>query len=189
MRLFVAVELPESIKEAIRALQEPLRRFGAAVSWTRPAGIHGTLKFLGEVAPEREAEIEAALAPVAAHAPFELSVRRLGVFPGWSGPRVIWLGLEPVEPHFAAVYRTVEAAMAPLGFPRETRTFHPHLTLGRVRDRRGLDTLAAHLQARADGTDLGAFTVPDIILFQSVLRPDGAVYTALRRYPLRGGAR
>ncbi len=189
MRLFVAVELPESIKEAVRALQEPLRRFGAAVSWTRPAGLHGTLKFLGEVAPEREAEIGAALAPVAAHAPFELSVRRLGVFPGWSGPRVIWLGLEPAEPHFAAVYRTIEDAVAPLGFPRETRPFHPHLTLGRVRERRGLDALIEHLRARADGTDLGAFAVPDVILFQSVLRPDGAVYTALRRYPLRGGAR
>ena len=69
MRLFVAVELPEALLEAIGALQAPLRRFGAAVSWARPAGCHGTLKFLGEVDPERRAAIEAALAPVAAHAP------------------------------------------------------------------------------------------------------------------------
>jgi len=189
VRLFVAVELPDALKEAVEALQAPLRRFGAAVSWTRPAGLHGTLKFLGEVAPERRAAIEAALAPVAAHAPFELRLRRLGVFPGWSGPRVIWLGLKPAEPHCAALYHTVEDALAPVGFPRESRPFHPHLTLGRVRERRGLDALAAHLHAEADGVDLGAFTVREAVLFQSQLRPAGAVYTALCRFPLQGEAR
>jgi 2'-5' RNA ligase len=187
VRLFVAVELPEPLKEAVGALQAPLRRFNAAVSWTRPAGLHGTLKFLGEVDPPRRAGIEAALAAVEAHAPFELRLRGLGAFPGWSAPRVLWLGIEPAAPPFAALHRTVEDALAPLGFPRETRPFHPHLTLGRVRDRRGLDALAAHLRDRAAATDLGAFAVREAVLFQSVFRPEGAVYTALRRCPLRGG--
>lgn len=189
MRLFVAVDPPETIKESLRALQSSLKSGVSGVSWTRGEGFHCTLKFLGEVDEVRLPEVTRALEPSAAAAPFRLAVRRLGVFPGWSNPRVIWVGLEPARPELDQLRQSVESALAPLGFAPEEKAFHPHLTLGRVKNRFGLGQLPQRLRAESERTDLGAFDVGRFILFQSHLRPEGAMYTPLHQYPLGGPAR
>ena len=186
MRLFVAVDPPKEIKDAIRSLQTSLKTGVSGISWTRGEGFHCTLKFLGEVADSRLPELIRALQPAAAATSFTLGVRRLGVFPGWSNPRVIWVGLEPARPELDQLRRSVESALAPLGFAPEEKAFHPHLTLGRVKDRFGLGQLPQRLKADSERTDLGSFAVDRFILFQSNLRPDGAVYTPLYEYPLGG---
>jgi len=189
MRLFVAVDPPESVKDLIRELQSSLKSGVAGVSWARGEGFHCTLKFLGEVPDARLDALVRALQGVAAAAPFTLSVRRLGVFPGWSNPRVIWVGLEPARPDLDRLRATVESTLQPLGFPPEEKSFHPHLTLGRVKDRFGLGQLPQRLRAASEQTALGTFPVDRFILFQSVLRPDGAVYNALHQFQLGGSPR
>ena len=186
MRLFVAIDPPPTLKEAVRQLQVPMHGLAGGVSWTRGEGFHCTLKFLGETEPERLPAILAALAATVRPASFTLHLRRLGVFPSWSRPRVVWIGLEPAQPSLAALQQAVEAALAPLGFPPEERAFHPHLTLGRIKDSRGLHNLLKYIREESDRVDLGAFPVTHVTLFQSTLRPEGARYTALGDFPLQG---
>ena len=138
-RLFVAVELPAGAKEGLAAAVGQLRGLmPAGVRWVNPAGIHLTLKFLGEVdgglAPPLLAALQREMAGVD-KTPFPLRLDGLGVFPNRREPRVIWAGVGGDLETLGAVQRRVETAAVSLGLARERREFRPHLTLGRVRDR------------------------------------------------------
>ena len=141
LRLFVACELPDDVRDALGRLQAGLRRGDrAGLRWVRPEGIHITLKFLGGVEEGRVGEITPALA--SAIEPFELRVRpaSLGGFPslvagGGARLRVVWVGLEGDVEGLAALAGRVDAALESIGFPSERRPFAAHLTLARVSDR------------------------------------------------------
>lgn len=185
MRLFVAVHLPEELRERLAAAQEWLRAAQADVSWVRPSNLHLTLKFLGETAPETLERVGVALAAVAAGtAPFALTVRGLGSF-GGRLPRVVWAGVaEGTEP-LGALAASAEAALAGAGFPREARPFRPHLTLGRVRSPRNAAALLGILREES-GRPFGTAPVGELALMQSQLDPRGAIHTLLARYSLGG---
>lgn len=185
-RLFVACELPDEVRDALGRVQNELRRAGARPRWTRPEGIHVTLKFLGEVAVSRVEAISAALA--GAIEPFELRVRpaaALGSFGGPSRLRVVWVGLEGDTEALAALAERVEGALAPLGFPREGRPFAAHLTLGRVPDSASIEErrrLAALIQRHRSGP-LPPMIVTTVSLIRSVLGPGGSVYDQIASFP------
>jgi 2'-5' RNA ligase len=186
MRLFVAVHLPDEIRGRLAAVQDRLRSIRADVSWVRPGNIHLTLKFLGEVEPARLDRIRAALGGVARETEScEASVAGVGSF-GGRIPRVIWAGIVEGAEALRALAVRVDAAMAGVGFPRESRPFSPHLTLGRVRSPRNAAELLGAL--RAEGrADFGATRVTAFFLMQSQLNPQGSIYTVIDSYPL--GAR
>ncbi|MGH9804298.1 MAG: RNA 2',3'-cyclic phosphodiesterase [Candidatus Acidiferrales bacterium] len=94
MRLFVALELTQSVRTALRELLERLQRAAADVRWVRPEGMHLTLKFIGEAPAEKLPPLQQALARVASPAPVELDFRGLGYFPSERRPRVVWVGIE-----------------------------------------------------------------------------------------------
>jgi 2'-5' RNA ligase len=124
MRLFAAITLPDSIRSELAALLDRLAARGWPVRWSRPDGLHLTLKFFGDVAPERLGEIGAALETAAAGTlPIPLSLTEPGAFPNPRHPRVLELLVDRIE-----------RASAALGFAAEAKVFHPHITLGRVRD-------------------------------------------------------
>src|SRR5579885_1537641 len=178
MRCFVAVDVAAGVRAVLARTQEVLRRAApsADVRWTRPEGLHVTLKFLGEVPEARCAEVAAVLSGVAAaHRAVGVLARGLGGFPGAGRPRVLWAGLARGG-----------AELAPLGFAAETRPFQGHVTLGRVRSARGLAALAAALARHAE-EEIGAWTVSELVLYRSRLSPAGARYEALARLPLGGG--
>ncbi len=181
-RLFVAVELPDNVRNALAGAQTALKQKGlGGLRWVRPEAIHLTLKFLGETPAERAPEIEAAIGrAVAGSGPLELSLAAPGVFGPGGHPRVIWMGLEGDVSRLAALQRRVEAEMAGLAFPREERPFSPHLTLARVPPELAQTSGMAIMKALAD-TQLptGAFRVTEVSLMRSELKPDGAVYTRL----------
>ncbi len=188
LRLFVACELSDDVRDGLRRIQDDLRRLGAGqLRWARPEGIHVTLKFLGEVEEARVAEISAALA--AAIEPFELRLQpaALGGF-GGARLRVIWVGLQGDVEALASLAGRVEAALTPLGFPRERRPFAAHLTLARVADR----VPAADRRELADLIDgyrpppLPSMIVTDVSLMQSKLGPRGSVYQRLASFPREG---
>ena len=189
IRAFVALDLPEAQREALFTLQRALRRAGAEVSWVRPESVHLTLKFLGNIEEEAVSPIGEALSPVAAGAaPFAVSPSGCGAFPTLKAPRVVWVGLRTAGDELARLQKGVEAALSALGHPPEDRPFKPHLTLGRVKGSRNLRALTEALAANA-GFSAPSFDVSEIVLYKSMLRPEGAVYSALLRIPLSGTPR
>jgi 2'-5' RNA ligase len=184
IRAFLAIDPPEDILRQIGIFQDRLKRkIQGVLSWVRPRGMHLTLKFFGNIPPGSVERISRAVAPLAAGtSPVHLKVRKIGVFPDSNRPRVLWMGLEGDIHHLTVFQKSVEGALEAEGFPRETRPFRPHLTLGRIKTPRGLVGLARSVEEAAEW-EAGGFVAGELCLFKSDLTPQGAVYTKLASYP------
>jgi 2'-5' RNA ligase len=133
VRLFVAINFPVALRQGLWSATESLRAGQLPVRWVNPEGMHLTLKFLGEVADDRQPDLTSALRRAAATSrAMTLTVAELGAFPDPRRPRVVWAGVSP-EPALELLQHRVEQEFAALGFPSEGRPFRPHLTLGRVK--------------------------------------------------------
>lgn len=177
-RLFVAIDLPETTKDQVLALREHDLPPGR---WARREALHLTLHFIGDV-PEAVARAYGrALRRVEVPA-FDLLISGVGQFPVDQRPRVIWAGVQNTPP-LRQLYEALGAALESEGFIRERRRFHPHITLMRFKKplRRGLASrwLQAHMDFHTEPAHIGDFT-----LFESQLKPGGAVYTARGVYTL-----
>jgi RNA 2',3'-cyclic 3'-phosphodiesterase len=185
-RGFLAVPLPEDVREQAAAVVERLRGAGE-VRWTATANFHLTLKFLGEVAPRVLPELTAGLAEAArATGPFDVELGGAGAFPRMDRPQVVWIGLTAGQEALAELAGRVEAACARAGFPRDERPFRAHLTLGRVKSTPGgspAGELPARLRALGDVT-LGAARVEAFDLMQSTLTPRGPIYSIVETFAL-----
>lgn len=183
IRTFVAVTLAASVIEEIAKVRSVLQEAGGDIRWTRLEGLHLTLKFLGDVARNQVEPILLALRE-ALHqqSPLQLAAEGLGAFPNLKRPRVLWAGLsgEGVK----GLGEAIETALMPLNFPPEERELTPHLTLGRVRSLRGWERVLPVVKAY-EHTRFGESTVDRLTLYQSELRPDGALYSPLGSIPLR----
>jgi 2'-5' RNA ligase len=180
VRLFVALDLTESIRAAISAFCEKLRRAYPAARWARPEGIHVTLKFIGEVKEDRVAPIQAALGKVFTPSPIEMDFHGTGFFPNERRPRVFWIGIH-ATPNLGQITSEIESQLASLGIPRETREFRPHLTLARFGDPRGLEKLHEALRESAT-QEFGTVKTSEMHLYQSKLGHGGAQYARLATF-------
>ena len=185
IRTFIAIRLPESVLQAIGRAQKTLQDSGLKIRWVRKEGIHLTLKFLGDVDRDRVERIQDALEQaITVYSPFTLKGEGLGVFPDLRRPRVIWTGVSGDVKVLLALQGNLESQLKRLGFPKEKRHFNGHLTLGRIKDRLDTSKLRDALEGlRNFQTD--SFTVQSVVLFQSDLRPAGAVYSTLAEVPLK----
>lgn len=188
MRLFVAINLPEDAKEALREATAPLQDQGYPVRWVDPSHFHLTLKFLGPVREDRVPTVEQVTERVAGQTPaFSLDLEGVGAFPTLRRPRVLWVGVVPT-PALRCFKQDLEWALAEHDFERETRAFHPHITMGRAKSDegagafRGLDERARQLDVRC--------TVPvdTVEVMRSRRSREGARYTVVRSSPLAVGA-
>ena len=190
IRTFIAVEVPDRIKSALGDLTGGLRGEGLSeVRWTRPQGIHLTLKFLGNIDPSRTANIMDGLKTgVQETAPFQLGLGSLGVFPNIAKPRVIWMGLAGELEKLRLLQEAVEEQTLALGFSRDKRGFTPHLTLGRVRN--SLSTSKREMLSQATRTTSFAsslsWKVSEANLIHSTLAPEGAIYRKLGTVQFNG---
>lgn len=176
VRTFICIEIPESIKARIDKLQQTLRQTEAVVSWTKPANIHLTLKFLGGVKASRINSTTKALSRATnGIGPFEVQVGGAGCFPSPRSPRVLWVGISNVPEQLRQLYSNMEDELTREGFPREKRKFSPHLTIGRIREPRNSARLAEVLIA--GGFESEAFLAKEVILMRSDLKPTGSIYT------------
>ncbi len=177
MRLFICMDTPAEVKKAVADLQIRLRPLAKGlVSWPRQEGLHLTLKFLGDTdAGRREIAAELVRRAAAEAGPFEMSVGGVGAFPNFKHPRVFWIGIQEPTGKLISMQKRIEKDFSAQGFSAEERPFSPHLTIGRVKDSRGLGDLCCELEK----TDLPVMTfiAKEVILMRSELRPDGAVYT------------
>lgn len=188
VRLFVACEVPDEVKEAIGETIEGLRKkSGPAVRWIKPEGVHVTLKFLGEVPVKKLPAVKLAIQEaVVGHSPFELEFSNIGTFGGREGLRIMWVGIAGDVLRLEALVRAVNAALAVVGFEPERRPFRPHLTLGRVRDEIGTRH-RAEIEVAVGKTDVPGvnWRTSQVSLMRSKLGPGGASYEVLATFPLR----
>ncbi|MFC1963463.1 RNA 2',3'-cyclic phosphodiesterase [Chloroflexota bacterium] len=191
IRTFIAIELPEPVREALSQILSRLEGRGhSPIKWVDPESIHLTLKFLGNISARRVAEITMAYAGASTGAsPFRLELDGLGAFPNLRTPHVVWVGMGGEIANLLKLQKNIERALVPLGFPAEKRVFSPHLTLGRVRDRmsaserHSLGELVASL--KVDSTP--SFEVDSVSLIRSTLTREGAIYSRLASVVLGSG--
>lgn len=177
MRLFTAIDIPDSLRKALNPLlQESL----PGLRWTSPENLHLTLRFIGEADCQSFSGIRDALAEL--HFPsFSLQPRGLGVFPTPMRPRILWLGLQG-DARLSNLQGGIEQALQSLGLPAESQAFAPHLTLGRCKfpaPREVGAFLAKHRDFAAE-----AFEVREFHLYSSTLSPKSSVYRRESSYPL-----
>lgn len=184
IRSFIAIELPQELKERIEAYQKRLKPFTRRVRWVQATSLHITLKFLGEQEKNLIDRVEQNLLTVSgAFKPFSVTVNQFGAFPGKRNPRVFWLGIksDPLESMFD-LFHFLENNLQGLGFAKESRRFSPHLTLARVKAPERFDDLWDFV--RDNPFEPYRFKVNEIVLMQSFLKPQGAVYKPIKKYAL-----
>ena len=183
IRAFIAVNLAPSVGEEIANVQFALKEAQGDIRWTRVEGMHLTLKFLGDIAREQVEPILTALrTALRGQQAFRVLAQGLGAFPHLKRPKVLWAGLS--SEGLAGLQEKVESVLVALDFPREEKGFLPHLTLGRVRSLRGWEQVLAVVK-KHEHVRFGESIIDQVTLYQSTLRPDGAVYSPLGTVPLR----
>jgi len=183
MRTFIAVELPENIKNKIGELQAPLKKTKAFVSWVKPENIHITLKFLGEVPEEKINEVFSATGLALKNAKkFKINLKEMGAFPDFRRPRVIWIGAGMGGEELSNMANKIEEEMEKIGYPKENRKFSPHFTMGRVKSPKGIEKLMELVKSTDFETE--DIEVNEVTVMKSQLHPAGAIYTPLKKIPL-----
>lgn len=198
MRLFVALDIEEDIRNRIAQFMDGVRATAPDARWLNPESLHVTLKFIGEKPDAMVKQIEAALDRIEA-GPIELQFRETGFFPTARSARVFWVGIE-ADSGLAQLAKKVEQVSAGIGIPEEQRAFSPHLTLARAGIGTGAGSGApgwrkgdrvnrqfAKLQERLEKTaplDFGTMTAREFFLFRSQLSSQGARYTKIARFGL-----
>lgn len=166
MRLFAAVPLPEPARAEVVGLLDRLRRGDLPVRWVRDEGLHLTLKFFGEVAPERLGPIEEAVRQAnQGSEPLAMRLDELGAFPNPRRPRVLWIGLD-APPALELLQDRLERRSEAIGFPPEGSPYRPHVTLGRVRE--GQRCPLSAVEAAGEPVERVPFLATDLVLYESV---------------------
>jgi 2'-5' RNA ligase len=183
IRAFIAVDLDDPVIEKVCNVVEILKPRITEIRWLRKENLHLTLKFLGNIAESQVEPITAALRhPLGLFSPCTISAKGLGVFPDFRRPKILWVGLTGDQ--LVQLAAEIESALMPLGFTPENRAFTPHLTIGRWREgSRPAKNLRQEIDSLND-FEFGACAVRQIVLFQSVLKPEGASYSELRTIQL-----
>ncbi len=184
MRLFVSVDLPASLAEAVAAVQDELRP-ASGLNFTDPEQAHVTLKFVGETDPDRLSTVDDAVERAVSDAdvgPFEVTYGGLGVFPSLEYISVVWLGVERGGAALTRLHEAVERETTAVGVDPETHEFTPHVTLARMDHAGGKDHVQSVVRERSP--TVGTTTVEAVSLTESDLGPDGPAYSTVERYSL-----
>lgn len=179
LRAFIAVPIPETVTVFLQQVQQRLQAQRMNIRWVIARNVHLTLKFLGDIEASRVPAITSQMDAAAATTPsFSLNASGVGVFPNHRRARVWWVGVAGDIDRLHALQSNLEAGLAAGGFGKSSRDFRAHLTIGRTRRRINAKTVDESLGPLKD-TASGAFRVDRLVLFQSILKPDGAEYTRL----------
>jgi 2'-5' RNA ligase len=179
MRTFIAIELPLAWQNLISTIQKSIQT-EEAIRWVKPDCAHLTLKFLGDVSSEQADLVQKELNKLCLCS-FILEMDSLGAFPSLQKPEIIWLGLKD-SPLLFQLSDEIETALSSLGFPKETRPFKAHITIGRIKGKANqpLKNALAALKVPAL-----SHPIKQITFIQSTLTSDGSVYQILSHHPLK----
>ena len=187
MRVFIAIELPQEIKDWLNSIQEKLKTCQADVKWVQSQNIHLTLKFLGEISEEQLAKIKIILDNTAKDKKkFSIRISSLGAFPKIDYPRVIWVGIDKGDGEIQELAKDLEKRIEKIGIPKEERAFSSHITIGRIRSNLGKDKLVVGLTSLENHfkETPQELVVEKISLFKSTLTPKGPIYEVLKETTL-----
>jgi 2'-5' RNA ligase len=175
MRLFAAIPLPPPAADRVASVLRDLRERGWPVRWVRDGGLHLTLKFFGEVLPDRLDAIGEAVRQAGRDTgPIELVLGSAGVFPDFRRPRILRLAVRP-DPGLELLQDRLERAATAIGYPPEGRPFSPHITLGRVKEGGRLPAEAAPALEAIQLPD--PFVADRVVVYESRQTPQGPAYT------------
>jgi 2'-5' RNA ligase len=187
IRLFVAIDVPDEVRARLAAALAPFRDAIPGARWTRDAGWHVTVKFLGWVRPRLVPEVEAAVRSAAVRSgAFETAITAIGAFPSPGRARVLWAGLDDGTGCFAQMVGQLDDLLS-ASFEPETRAFTPHLTLARIDPPRRLSEFAPDLVSLDVASE--RFRIERLVLYRSRLSPQGATYEAVFDAALGGSPR
>jgi 2'-5' RNA ligase len=178
IRAFIGVQIAAEVRARISQAIAQMAPEISGIRWVREDNFHFTLKFLGVIEEPQIEPISNALAQaIRPFRRFTINAKCLGVFPDVKRARVLWVGLEGID--MPALAKSVETVLEPFGFPRENGIFRPHLTIGRWRHLSGSHQELGGKLKRWNDIEFGQSAVDEVVLFQSVLKPGGAVYRPL----------
>jgi 2'-5' RNA ligase len=179
IRVFIAAPIPRALTVFLKNIQARLRSPRMDVRWLAAENIHLTLKFLGNIERSRVSAVGAQMDVSAGQTgTFRLHARGIGVFPNRRHPRVLWVGLGGELDRLVEVQAVLESNLESVGFGKESRRFHPHLTIGRIRHRIDARILGASLDSLEEIAS-DSFRVERLALIKSDLKPAGAEYSLL----------
>jgi len=185
IRTFVAIKISAEMEKELGRFLAELKKDRADVKWVNHESIHLTLKFLGNLtASQVESVIEVVQKASVEFSIFHLKADEKGAFPNLKRPKVFWVGLSQADDStLLNLQSKMETELAEIGFEKEVRKFHPHLTIGRVRRFKNLDDITEKFMAY----ELAEieFEVKEILIMKSVLTPKGAVYSIQKAIPLK----
>lgn len=183
MRVFLAIEVDEGILGKILEIQKEFAKCDAQVKYVETENLHCTLKFFGEIDEKKLEDIINIIENnIKDHKPFKMSIRKIGVFPNEKYVRVLWLGMEDIDP-FVDLQKKLDNNFKKLGFKKE-RSYTPHLTIGRVKGSRNKEELLDMLQKMSE-VEIGQMDIDKIVLKKSELTPAGPIYTIIKEFNLK----
>ncbi|MBU1124599.1 MAG: RNA 2',3'-cyclic phosphodiesterase [Candidatus Omnitrophica bacterium] len=188
MRTFIAITLPQGIKEALSQVQNQLKKSGAEVRWVKPENIHLTLKFLGEIDEETLQSVCAALEGISCrHRFYTAEISSLGSFPRNASARVLWVGIEQGKEETETLSQAIEDELSTKKIPREEREFQSHITLGRLTSNLNRFRLIEQLLLAASRLKENklCFPVRSLTLYKSTLSPAGPGYEIIQEFSLQ----
>ena len=179
----MAIELPGELKQDVDKLIVSLKPFGPEVRWVRAANLHLTLRFLGDIeqndVPVLEDHIKQNIVGLQ---PFPIKLAGLGCFPNMRRPRVVWIGVDGTMNSLQTLAECVEKSCMEVGYGKGDKQFSAHLTIGRIKEPRGLEPLIKCLETTEFISS--DFIVEQVIIFKSDLSPRGPTYTPLKKIKL-----
>ena len=185
IRCFIAIDLPDELKNEIYSYITKLKAFSGCTKWVNAHTLHLTLKFLGEQPSEKVDALihEFSLSPPITKT-FQQNTLNLGAFPNKNKPRILWLGTESSPDNaLLSLKKWIDFKLEPLGYEPDTQRFKPHLTLARVKIPEDFAELWNFVQNNPFPTQV--FPVEDIVLMKSILKPSGAEYRILHKFALK----
>jgi 2'-5' RNA ligase len=183
LRTFIALETPEAKRKLFSQTQLKLKESNADVRWERDNKFHTTIKFLGDTDENLIPQVKSDISTVSRdYSPFDLTFDSVGFFPNWRNPRVVWIGCSVHDPVVSHIKIQIDKILAPLGFEVENKTFHPHITLGRIKSDNGVK----HLLSIAESLTFepSKVVMKELIFMKSILRPEGSEYFILEKFKL-----
>ncbi len=185
IRTFIAIKIPSQLEAAFEELIQSMQHIPNKVKWVKPASIHLTLKFLGEITQKDVQRVldrtERAVANISS---FTLKTSQRGAFPSLKRPRVFWVGLtERNGEQLIGLQKNIESELETEGFPKEKREFKPHLTVGRVKSPKNIEEVSKQFMAYQFPEI--EFAVNEVVVMKSELTRQGAIYTMQKSFPLK----
>ncbi len=185
-RLFIALPLESAVKEDLRPVSENLNRYGQLLKVVDPDNYHITLKFLGNMDEEKAREIIEDFHEYDIDLPgVPVEIKGLGAFPRVKDPRVIWIGIEGDIDALSRLNTGIQDFSFRHGYEREERRFRPHLTIARARKGRKPENRMIQYIEENRETEFGKTSFDRIVLYESVLREDGPVYSEISSKSLK----